>query len=188
MDGGGYAINRIDFRQLIQGRTILAGDFNSRSPAWDPWVEGHHNAGATEGLIGDYSLIVNNTDQPTRCGPRSKSVIDLTLSTPSVGALQTWYIDEDFATPSDHAVIIFSWSPLSSQASGLEARPMSSWNIDELCADKERLEQAADHWKQISESRRHVSAESMEEDLEAEAQWIQDSLTCVLNRHAPPKP
>lgn len=188
MNGGGYAINRIDFRQLIQGRTILAGDFNSRSPAWDPWVEGRHNAGATEDLIGDYSLIVNNTDQPTRCGPRSKSVIDLTLSTPGVGALQTWYIDEDFATPSDHAVIIFSWSPLSSQASGLEARPMSNWNIDELCSDGERLKQATDHWRQVSESRQRIAAEATEDDLEAKAQWIQDSLTTVLNRHAPPKP
>lgn len=31
-EGGGYVINRIDFRRLIQGRTILAGDFNARSP------------------------------------------------------------------------------------------------------------------------------------------------------------
>jgi len=108
VEGGGYTINPIDLEQLIQGRTILAGDFNARSPLWDPWVEGRHNAGVTEGLIEGHALIVNNDDQPTRCGRKSRSVIDLTLSTPGVGILRTWEVDEDLATPSDHAVIVFS--------------------------------------------------------------------------------
>jgi hypothetical protein len=32
VQGGGYTIDYIDLSQLIQGRTILAGNFNARSP------------------------------------------------------------------------------------------------------------------------------------------------------------
>jgi hypothetical protein len=34
--GGGYTIDHIDLSRLIEGRTVLAGDFNARSPTWDP--------------------------------------------------------------------------------------------------------------------------------------------------------
>jgi hypothetical protein len=112
----------IDFRELMQGRTILAGDFNCRSAVWDSGVrDRHHNASTAQGLIEDHALIINNDDQPTRCGPTSRSPTELTLSTPSVGTLQTWGIDEDLATPSDDAVIVFSWAPwCSSDRPGLQ--------------------------------------------------------------------
>lgn len=188
VEGGGYAINRIDLGQLIQGRTILAGDFNARSPLWDPWVEGRHNAGVTEGLIDKHALVVNNDDQPTRCGRKSKSIIDLTLSTPGVGTLRTWEIDEDLATPSDHAVIVFAWEPLRLQAGSREMRPTAGWDIDKLRTDEGRLKRARDHWKELSSSRQQISIEPRYEDLEDEAQWIQCSLAAVLDRHAAPKP
>ncbi|KAL1581734.1 hypothetical protein WHR41_09562, partial [Cladosporium halotolerans] len=79
MAGGGYAIDRVDLAQLIDGRVILAGDFNARSPAWDPWAARRCNAGTTEKLIEDHGLIVNNNDQPTRYGKNCRSIIDLTL-------------------------------------------------------------------------------------------------------------
>jgi hypothetical protein len=60
VEGGGYTIDHTDLSQLIEGRTILAGDFNARRPAWDPWVAGRHNAGTTERLIERHELIVNN--------------------------------------------------------------------------------------------------------------------------------
>jgi hypothetical protein len=60
MEGVRYAMNCIDLGQLIYGRTILAGDFNARSPLWDLWVEGRHNAGVTEDLIDRHALVVNN--------------------------------------------------------------------------------------------------------------------------------
>jgi hypothetical protein len=63
---GGYAIDRIDLAQLLKGRTILAGDFNARSLAWDPWTNKRYNAGTTEYLIETYNLIINNNDQATR--------------------------------------------------------------------------------------------------------------------------
>lgn len=36
VQGGGYTIDHIDISQLVEGRTILAGDFNACSRAWDP--------------------------------------------------------------------------------------------------------------------------------------------------------
>jgi hypothetical protein len=35
VQGGGYTIDHIDLSRLIEGRTILVGDFNARSPTWD---------------------------------------------------------------------------------------------------------------------------------------------------------
>ena len=109
IQGGGYMMDHIDLARLIVGRTILAGDFNARSPAWDPWVAGKQNAGKTEQLIEDHGLVVNNSDgQATRRGQGCRSVIDLTLSTRQIGILDRWEIDQDLATTSDHEVIIFS--------------------------------------------------------------------------------
>ena len=85
VEGGGYTMDHIDWSRLIVGRTILAGDFNARSPAWDPWSTGRRNAGTTERLIERHDLIINNNNindrQPTRWGKNCKSIIDLTLST-----------------------------------------------------------------------------------------------------------
>jgi hypothetical protein len=49
--GGGYTIDHMGMSRLIEGRTILAGDFNARSPVWDPWEVGRQNAGPVERLI-----------------------------------------------------------------------------------------------------------------------------------------
>jgi hypothetical protein len=109
VEGGGYTIDHLDLSRLIVGRTILAGDFNARSSAWDPWVSSRHNAGTVERLIERHQLIVNNNDyQPTRWGKNYKSIIDLTLSTRNVGELTSWGIDPDRATTSDHEVIVFA--------------------------------------------------------------------------------
>lgn len=113
VEEGGYAIDHIDLSRLIVGRTILAGDFNARSPSWDPWVSGRQNATMVERLIERQELIINNNDhQPTRRGKNCRSIIDLTLSTQSLGALTTWEIEEGLATTSDHEVIVFAWPPL----------------------------------------------------------------------------
>lgn len=146
------------------------------------------NAGTTEKLIEDHGLIVNNNDQPTRHGKKCWSVIDLTLSNLRVGRLPMWEIDADLATPSDHEVIVFSWIPLN-VAKHTDERPvMSSWSIDKLLADEQRLEEAARHWNQLDRERACPGASAAAEDLEDEACWIQDSLKTVLDRHVPRKP
>lgn len=103
---------------------------------------GRKSAGVTEDLIEGHALMVNNDGQLTRCGRKSRSVIDLTLSTPGVAILRAWEIDEDHATPSDHAVIVFSWEPAYTQLDDREKGAMTSWHIDKLRAKDGRLKQA----------------------------------------------
>jgi hypothetical protein len=189
VEGGGYTIDHMLLSRLIVGKTILAGDFNARSPVWDPWVVSRHNAGTVERLIERHELIVNNNDyQPTRWGKNCKSIIDLTLSTRNIGALTSWGIDSDRATTSDHEVIVFAWMPLRATAAAEEATAAPNWNIERLCADDQAMEEAAEHWRTLSEGRPVVdSYAATEEELEAEAFWIQNSLKVVLDTHAPGK-
>ena len=189
VESGGYTIDHIDWSRLIVGRTILAGDFNARSPAWDPWVSGRRNAGTTERLIERHDLIINNNDhQSTRWGKNCKSIIDLTLSTRQVGALTAWDIDSNLATTSDHEVIVFAWAQLRATAATEEATATPNWNIGRLYAEKQAMEEAAEHWRTLSEGRLSVDPHATsEEELEAEASWIQNSLKVVLDTHAPGK-
>jgi len=112
----------------------------------------------------------------------------LTLSTLSLWALQSWGIDEDRATPSDHAVIVFSWEPLYFRPVEQEKETTSSWDIDKLRANEARLERPEITGKELSSGRQHISDESCCEDVEDKAQWMQGRLTAVLDKHAPPKP
>jgi hypothetical protein len=187
--GGRYTIDHVSLSRLIIGRTILAGDFNARSPAWDPWVAGRRNAGKVERLIERHELIVNNNEyQPTRFGKNCKSIIDLTISSRQVGALVTWEIDSDRAATSDHEVIIFAWTPIGANPGDEEAKATASWNIDRLCADEQAMEEAGESWRALSEGRPPVDAQAATiEELEAEASWTQDNLKAVLDRYAPGK-
>ncbi|KAI7704569.1 hypothetical protein KC353_g13409 [Hortaea werneckii] len=187
VEGGGYAIDHIDLSRLILGRAILAGDFNARSPSWDPWVTGRQNAATVERLIERQELIINNNDrQPTRRGKRCRSIIDLTLTTQVLGALTTWEIDEAMATTSDHEVIVFGWSPLIAAMPGGRARTAQNWNIDRLRANEQAMNEAGDHWRSLSEGRPVIKAwGATAAELEAEASWIQKSLIDVLDKHAP---
>ncbi|KAI7712086.1 hypothetical protein KC353_g8529 [Hortaea werneckii] len=186
VQGGGYTMDHVDVSRLIEGRTILAGDFNARSPLWDPWVAGRQNAGTVERLIEKRELIINNNDhQPTRCGKNCRSIIDLTLSTRRVGALVTWEIDESLATTSDHEVIVFEWAPLNAAVAERQINASQNWNINRLCSDEQALEAASEHWLELSEGRSLINAwDTSPTELEAEALWIQDSLRAVLDRHA----
>lgn len=184
--GGGHAIDHMNMSRLTEGRTILAGDFNARSPAWDPWVSGRQHAGTVERLIEKHSLIINNNDyQPTRCGRNCRSIIDLTLSTRGVGGLAKWEIDESLATTSDHEVIVFEWTPLNAIILERKMDGARNWDIDRLCAEEQALEAASENWLELSEGRALVDAwATSPTELEAEAQWLQDSLRAVLDRHA----
>jgi hypothetical protein len=120
--GGGYTIDHVDLSRLIVSRTILAGDFNGRSPTWDSWVAGRQNAGPVERLIERRELILNNKDcQPTTIGKNCRSITNITPSTRKIRALATWAIDSDRATTSDHEVIIFTLIPLNGTVVSEEA-------------------------------------------------------------------
>ena len=180
------AIEHIQWSEIITTRTILAGDFNTRSPRWDPFVRKPQNASYLEGLIDTYSLILNNTEDPTRKEGNSKSVIDLTLSTIEMGALESWQVDLEHSTPSDHEVISFSWEDPETIEGA--SKLTTGWKIDQLAQDKDKVTRAREDWLQRSQQspiNTTISIDSIEE-LDRGALWIQETFISILNTWAHP--
>jgi hypothetical protein len=82
-------------------------------------------------------------------------------------------------------VIVFEWMPLNAVFLEGKMDAARKWNIDRLCADERALEAASEDWFELSEGRPLINAwATSPTEPEAEAQWIQDSLRAVLDRHA----
>lgn len=183
------AIEDINWDLLIQGRTILFGDFNAHSPIWNPLISTKIEAGPLEQIIENFDLILNNEPGViTRPNARkNKSIIDLTFTTTPIGLLDSWLIEEEYSTPSDHELIVFEWLDLTlNQLKTCEKSEITGWNIDKLQKDENQLELAYSHWKDISKNRPLIDNLSNKEDLENEALWIENMLTETLNLHAKP--
>ncbi len=85
-------IREIQWGQVLNRRAILLGDFNAKSPSWDPHRRSV-NVSDLEGIIKGFNLILNNdTSIYTREQGNSKSVIDLTFTIPSLGQLELWAV------------------------------------------------------------------------------------------------
>ena len=139
------AIEDINWNLLIQGRTILLGDFNAHSPIWNPLISGRIKAGLLEQIIENFDLILNNEPGViTRPNSRNnKSIIDLTFTTTAIGLLNSWLIEEEYSTPSDHELIIFEWLDLTlNQPKTCEKSDITGWNIDKFQKNKNQLESA----------------------------------------------
>jgi hypothetical protein len=182
------AIEDIQWDQVIQGRVILLGDFNAHSPEWNPRVTDRTGAGPLEKLIEDYMLILNNEPGAiTRPGlVHAGSIIDLTFTTIEIGLLDTWAIEEDLPTPSDHELIIFEFSDLTKTPKSTQKGEITGWKIDDLTSDPEALEKAELAWNLLTENRDIINYNSSKIEIEEEAIWLETSLTQVLNTHAKP--
>jgi hypothetical protein len=90
---------------------IIAGDMNAHSTVWNGRASGCSNATFWENLIEDEALVVWNSEEAIRVGPRAgnHSIIDLTLSSPNIELNWSTAAEED-ATGSDHEVI--AWKVL----------------------------------------------------------------------------
>jgi hypothetical protein len=80
------------------------------------------------------------------CLTRNKSIIDLTFTTTAIGLLDSWAIEEENPTPSDHELIVFSWDDLKQNRLDKRPKEITGWNIDKLLLDQEKLEQAHSDW------------------------------------------
>ena len=99
-------VKEIQWEQILRERVILLGDFNTKSPSWDPQGRSE-NAKDLEEIIEKFDLILNNdTIVYTRKQGYSKSIIDLTFTTPSLGPLESWAVLEKAQIPSDYKAII----------------------------------------------------------------------------------
>lgn len=180
------AIEDADWGLLIVGRCLLVGDFNAHSPIWNPLATGRVNAEPLEQLIERHSLYVNN---PLGEATRHKkspgvSIIDLALSSPTLGPLQAWEIDKDRATTSDHELIVLAWEALEEPPPGDISGEITGWQIEALQANEEALKLASAAWASEAAGHLSLSDQCTEEDLAREADWVHDTLTSVLDRHA----
>jgi Endonuclease-reverse transcriptase len=68
------------------------------------------NVNSLEAIIDKFNLILNNElETITRLNSReNNSIIDLTFTTTAIGLLNSWLIEEEYTTPSNHELIIFN--------------------------------------------------------------------------------
>lgn len=179
------AISKLSWSHIITRRTILAGDFNARSPRWDPYTRRPTNCNELLELIEKFQLILNNTEEPTREENESRSVIDLTFSTPEIGLLDHWAVDLNNPTTSDHKIIYFSWLPLREESSPRRLeKVVTGWDIDLLARDPIKETKARENWIRLSLANPPILETT--DNLDQEAKWIQQALTDVLNSWAKP--
>lgn len=176
------AIQDAEWETIIDGRTVLAGDFNAHSTYWNPECKRRERAEILEGLIDKYNLIINNdTLIPTRPKQTAgRSVIDLTFTTPILGFVAAWTIDSEYATPSDHELITFDLENLDETFGSMgPSKETTGWTLINL---PEKTEKAMEEqWKMFAAKRPKISEKSNREELDLEAQWITDTLTHIFN-------
>src|SRR5699024_8586358 len=179
------ALEDVQWEQVIEGRCLLVGDFNAHGPLWNPLTRARVNAGPLEDLIDKAGLYINNElGTPTR--PKRTpgiSIIDLALTTVSMGPLETWTIDQEHPTGSDHELIVMEWPSLERKLTA-PSQHITGWQIQTLRANAQALGEAKADWQARTESRPCLGDSCSSEDLAGEAIWIQEALTAVLNQHA----
>ena len=179
------ALEDVQWEQVTEGRCLLVGDFNAHSPLWNPLVRARVNAGPLEDLIDKAGLYINNelgvSTRPKRTP--GISIIDLALTTVSMGPLETWGIDQEHPTGSDHELIVMEWTPLE-RTSATPSQDVTGWQIQTLQANPQALEEAKGDWQTRTQPRPCLGDSCSSEDLAGEAIWIQEALTAVLDQHA----
>ncbi|POS88401.1 hypothetical protein EPUL_000062 [Erysiphe pulchra] len=158
------AIDDIDWKNVIKGRSIILGDFNAHSPYLNPACRHRQRADQLETIIDDYGLLVNN---------------DTTV----LGYLAAWTIDPDYVTPSDHELISSDLENPNNTIGSLRVSTATiGWDIRGMTEDQEK--EAHKVWKEVSNHRPYLDNNSSKDKLENEAQWISDTLTMVLDQHS----
>jgi ribonuclease HI len=180
------AIEDANWGTILMGRCLIVGDFNAHSPIWNPEITQRKNAAPLEEVIDRYSLYVNNPPGEATRYKESPgvSIIDLALTTPSLGPLQAWEIDREKATGSDHELILLGWEALEEPPPEGTSREVTGWQIDALQANEDALKQATAAWASEAADHPPLSDDCTEADLAKEADWVQDTLTSILDRQA----
>ncbi len=124
---------------------------NAHSLSWNPHCIQRQNSGPLEDLIDKYELIVNNnTDYPTRPRSQRVSIIDLALSTASLGPLTLWEIPEKYLSMSDHELILLRWEDLKQSENMSKPAISTGWNIQPLLENEAAYVTAKDEWEKES--------------------------------------
>ena len=108
------AIEDVNWNQVITERTIFISDFNTHSPMWNPVHQPTTRARTLEELLTQFELMtINELGVTTRRSSENMSIIDLTITSPSMGDSMTWNIsDSKYLSMSNHKLIIVKWEDL----------------------------------------------------------------------------
>lgn len=108
---------------------------------WNPHCHTRKNAGPLEELIDNYEFIVNNDpDYATHLSSQgSVSIIDLALTSPSLGPLCIWEIPREYPSLSDHELILLGWGEIEQESPILPQKTPTEWSIQKLLEDEELL-------------------------------------------------
>ena len=103
----------MNWKPVIQGRVLIAGDINAYSPVWNPYCHQKQNVSVLEEMIDEYGLFVNNEPGcSTRPINQGTSVIDLARSMAELGPLTLWEIPEEYLALSDYKLILLRWEDI----------------------------------------------------------------------------
>ncbi|KAI5783113.1 hypothetical protein FPQ18DRAFT_396546 [Pyronema domesticum] len=172
---------------IIDNRTILAGDFNAYNPMWGS-LETTNSAHIIR-LTEDHDLLIANNFKFTRYGTdrQRPSIIDLTLS--AGPRIDHWEIiqRDDHHSESDHRVIM--WDTLDQYQRNANRDKKTSkirtgWKIDDPDEDQLKADEA--ELLELSRDNPQLAEDCSDEEIELEAKWLETALTTTLDKNAKP--
>jgi hypothetical protein len=203
------------WNEIIDGRTILAGDFNAHDPLWGSTTA--KNNDHILQIIDGFEIYIANDGSYMRDGQGNQqpSIIDLTLS--AGPEIESWVIldEEDHHTLSDHKMIMWTTPSENENEDGEgEEEGNKEGGIEEEEKEKrkrkeegkrekmetsktrtgwqienmeeEERKEAEKYYKELEKERRNLDEEECTtKDIEDEAKWLEETLTKVLDKFAP---
>lgn len=115
--------------------TIIAGDFNAKSPNWNERRLDGRGKKVTEWIASENLVIKNEGTKPTFKKGDQESIIDLTLCTENIAERITgWQVLDEIENGSDHEYICFEVQDNQIRINNITP-PKKGWNIKTLKTD-----------------------------------------------------
>jgi len=185
----GRSAQTAKWREIMgRNRILVGGDRNAHSNRWDLDCPPKRDDVFLTNLLDQYKLTEVTDGEATitteRKGEISKSLIDFFITKDRMA--NNIEIATNLATTSDHAIVCaqLKWD----KGDGVKvSRKISGWDIDGLRSEgeeeKENYKKAEKIWKNKSSERPVLDENSGKEDLQKEAEWIQQNFVNHLNRY-----
>ncbi|XP_011063046.1 PREDICTED: uncharacterized protein LOC105151188 [Acromyrmex echinatior] len=155
LSDGAFLRDLREMEERVPGRPVIVmGDFNARSPSWDPGQPNRRGRLLADwlGLLDIH--ILNVTSEPTCVHPRGVSCVDLTLASSSAARrITSWRVGSEVESLSDHKYVFIEDASLAGPVIGRTAlKAFPRWAIGRI--DPDLLEAAAifSAWSGIPEN------------------------------------
>lgn len=108
-------------------------------------------------IIKGHDLILNNASRKATTPTRRNVpfIINLTITSPEIGALYTWIIDDELFTLFDHEVSVCNLSNLNETVGGMgTSQEVTGWSVKVLLDEKKRHAKTGTERQQIDSRRK----------------------------------